>query len=99
MKYRNEIFRLRALSTLQFIYASGTVQWRTESRSVHKYLTCSPDAVNACRIARSVDNIRAPFTNVNLDGRPGDAIPDAASRYCARVETSVEWGSSLVMAR
>lgn len=41
-----------------------------DSRFVHKYLTCSPgEAVNACRIACNVDNIRAPFTNVNLDGR------------------------------
>lgn len=30
--------------------------------SVRKYLTCSPgDVANACRIARNVDNIRAPF--------------------------------------
>lgn len=40
-----------------------------EEMSVRKYLTCSPgDAANACRIARNVDNIRAPFINVNLDG-------------------------------
>lgn len=85
MKNRNKTFGRTQIHRRRNL--NGTM---ADSRFVRKYLTCSPgEAVNACRIVRNVDNIRAPFTNVNLDG-PGDAIPDVVFRYCTRVEMSVE---------
>lgn len=65
----------------------------------YKYLTCSPgDASNACRIVRNVDNIRAPFINVNLDGTERcysgcERHPDIILEWSSRVGLVFSYGT------
>lgn len=81
-------------------FLSFTRAWPAKNRRQRDYLTSLPGAINANRIARNVDNVRAPFTNVNSNDGERET-PFQQTRLGILCSSGVECrrGSSLVMPR